>query len=269
MDKAISLLTELRHWRAALPTGLFFAAFVLLETLRYVSTVSTDALPTASTVRRLLELLPPAVLAVTGVVLVLLLGTWWCAFAAWCFSWVQIGTLHALPIHEPSNKWSRWQRLISPLPARDLSQLQRTLSSSPDFSDLLKNDQKGAHIIILSDVIHASDTSLSELPGSSDAVRALTDARTLAGILPWAPLCVWSIGSGLGREFSAAPEALTLCAVGILVVIALSLWRQGRIAVGSASRLMASDERVSASARAAQGWGLNAAARKNLENDLV
>ncbi|MGN7703663.1 hypothetical protein [Cellulosimicrobium sp. 22601] len=268
MDKAISLLTELRHWRAAVPTGIFAAAFVILEWLRKAPSASEDSLQ-ASTLGQSVTLFPAATIAVVGVVLILLVGSWWCAFAVWCFGWTQIAALHALPIDRPVNEWNRWQRLFSPIPFGDLSQLQRTISASPDYVDLLKADQKGAHVKFLSEVIHTSDTSMSELPGSSDTVRTLTDIRVLAGLLLWGPLCVWSIGQGLDSALTSASGTITFCAIGLLVVLLLSLWHQGRLAVGSASRLMASNERVSASARSAQGWGLKPIDRQNLEDELT
>jgi hypothetical protein len=257
-DKGLSLLTEYRHWRASLPVGAFMliSGYLLIVDAWPELVTHPDAVFATAT-KPLAWLASRAAVWLLLVGLSMMLGAWWGGVCSWLIALAQRAMLRRLPLQESCSQWTRWQRARLPIRVSEMQRLQNMMRATPDYADLLEVDQRASYRGFLREALSDPYLSIDEPPNDqAELIRAVTDLRLSAGLLPWLPICL----AGLAINVSTpAPNGLVWALwTGTLVVtitLVLGVAYRARSASTLAVRLACAPDRLGFHARQAQGAG--------------
>jgi hypothetical protein len=138
-----------------------------------------------------------------------------------------------------------------------MQHLQNKMRATPDYADLLADDQLGAYRGFLGEVFSAPYAVMGDASnGEAELVRSITDLRLSAGLLPWVPLSL----AGVALNIEALPPLGLATGVWVgsivsILALGLSVARQARATSSLAVRLACNPDRLGYHARNAQTGG--------------
>lgn len=251
-DKWLALLLEFRYWRASAPVGVLIGSAAGLWALVRWPAIADPRQLLSESVLAALGTLNVGVWWIVAFVACLLMGGWWCYVAVRMVTLAQVGILKALPLDKDFRSWGRLQRWVMPLSPWELERLQRDLRATPEYSDLEGHDRVAAYRGFLKEALTVPQSSLGlDANMNAEILRALTDVRLTAGLIPWLPIAVSGLAIHVQMTLPELAVWLNWLAALSAVLVLLTLAAQAKNCGDLVASQAATKERLARHARLA------------------